>query len=80
MSENRLIIPKTFSYERLVFQCNPNLNVRCKKGYGCQDMCFKTTEEEAADIAFIGPPELIIKDDWKPKKKRSPYKKLKGVH
>ena len=78
MSENRLIVPKIFSYEKLLFQCNPDFNVRCKGSKSCQVKCFKTTSEAAADITFVGPPELLIIDEWKPKKRR--YKKLKGVH
>lgn len=84
-SENHLIIPKIFSYEKLLFQCNPDFNVRCSKSKHCQVKCFKTTEEAFADITFVGPPELIIREEWIPKqikklKRRGIYKKLKGVH
>lgn len=79
MQENRLIIPKIFSYERLLFRCNPDFNVKCKKGEACQNKCFNTINEAAADITFIGPPRLIdIKKKWKPKKTH--YMKLEGVH
>lgn len=79
MEENRLIVPKIFSYEKLLFHCNPDFNVKCKKGGACQDVCFKTTEEAFADITFVGPPELIIREELIPKQ-IGIYKKLKGVH